>query len=265
MIAVTGIVGTGLIGASIGLRARANGEIVLGADRSGEALRIAREREAIDEAVSIGDLLARADRIVVAVPVSQCITVLAGLSGRSLRAELVLDVASVKTPVVLAAADISSFVGTHPMAGSERSGPAAARADLFAGQTWAYVPVKSASLKARAVAFIESMGAIAVEVDAQAHDQAVALSSHLPQLFATLFSQRLASRHGAIAQLRGPVARELLRLGHSDYSLWKDVFEANAENIVPELEALARALEVAARELQTREFRTIEEAFKAQS
>lgn len=263
MSVVTGIVGTGLIGASIGLRARANGDMVLGADRSGDALRVAREREAIDEAVPIDDMLERADRIVVAAPVSQCIAVLSSLSGRTLRAQLVLDVASVKMPVILAAADVLSFVGTHPMAGSEHSGPAAARADLFAGKTWAYVSVKSAAVNARAVAFIESMGALAFEVDAEAHDRAVALSSHVPQLFATLFSQRVASRRGEIAQLRGPVARELLRLGHSDYSVWKDVLDANAKNIVPELQALVRALEAAVRDLQTRDFDTIEEAFKA--
>ena len=263
MNSVVGIVGTGLIGASVGLRARENGARVLGTDISEDALRVARECGAIHEAASLDELRSQADVFVIAAPVSQCIAVLSQLAATRVDAGLVLDVASVKVPVVSAAAGIACFVGTHPMAGSERSGPAAARIDLFAQRPWAYVPSGSATLDEKAVAFIVSMGAIPLPVEAKAHDAAVAYTSQLPQLFAALFSAELRRRGGPAAQLCGPVANELQRLGRSEFSLWKDILESNADNISTELRAMARRLEGAAEALDKHEMHRVAGAFEA--
>lgn len=265
MTSIVGIVGTGLIGASIGMRARINGARVLGADVSEGALSEARERGSIDEAVTLEALRSRADCIVIAVPVTQCTAMLSQFAGAGGRASLIMDVASVKIPVVAAAAGLACFVGTHPMAGSERSGPGAARADLFVQQPWAYVPSGSAELDGRAVDFIESMGAVALALDARAHDEAVAYTSHLPQLFAALFSAELRRRGEPATQLCGPVARELQRLGRSRFSVWKDILESNADSVSAELRAMARALEGVAGALDNREMHRVAGAFEAKS
>ena len=263
MTQVLGILGTGLIGASIGMRARECAMTVLGSDRSEEALGIALERGALDAALPPEDVLARADVLVLALPVSECVRVLQSLAGRELQARLLLDVASVKAPIREASAGVAHFVGTHPMAGSERSGPVVARPGLFADRPWAYVPSGSAQLDARAEAFIRSMSALPVAVDAFRHDTIVAYTSHLPQVFASLFSYELARRQDEIAmQLCGPAARELARLSRSSFLLWKDILEANGANIATELRAMASALETTATALEHRDFTEIEKAFE---
>ena len=103
---------------------------------------------------------------------------------------LIVDVASVKLPVV-ARRGLRNFVATHPMAGTERSG-VAARADLFDGRTWAYVPSGDENLDRRARRFIESMGAVPFAISAEDHDRAVALTSHVPQIVASCYASCFA-------------------------------------------------------------------------
>ncbi|HTA40053.1 MAG TPA: prephenate dehydrogenase/arogenate dehydrogenase family protein, partial [Candidatus Acidoferrales bacterium] len=164
---IVGIVGTGLIGGSIGLRARRNGFRVIGCDASGEALESAVAAGAIDEAAPRGPLLALADVVVIAVPTDAAVGEIGALrESPEIHAELVIDVASVKAPIVAAAHGVANFVATHPMAGSERSGASSARADLFEGRPWLYVPPGHAELEAIARGFIESMGGVPGAVDA---------------------------------------------------------------------------------------------------
>lgn len=263
MSAVLGIVGTGLIGGSIGMRARQNGMTVLGMDCSVEVEHLASERGAIDRLVSRDELYESADQIVLAIPVMQCVQEVRQIARGKPKASLIIDVTSVKAPIVEAAQGIDQFVGTHPMAGSEDSGPGAARSDLFAGRTWAYTPVESPDLRNRVLAFIESMGATPLPMEAQRHDAIAAFTSHMPQLFATLFSQELSQRDDESMQLCGPVARELQRLGRSRLAVWRDIFESNHANISVELRAMAALLQQTAADLDARDFRSIERAFKA--
>jgi prephenate dehydrogenase len=236
---IVGIVGTGLIGGSIGLRARQNGFRVIGFDANRDALDSAAMAGAIDEPVARGELLASADVIAIAVPVDSTLGELGALrESPEIRATLVFDVASVKAPIVNAARGVAHFVATHPMAGSERSGPAAARADLFEGKPWLYVPPGHADLEKRARAFIESMGGLPSSVEASEHDRIVALTSHLPQALAFAFARRVNALGDAAKPMCGPVAHELLRIGESNPLMWDPIFAANRPNIEEELRAL---------------------------
>jgi len=238
-----GVAGVGMIGGSIALRERRGGARVLGFDRDPAACERALRAGAIDEAVSFEDLAGRADTIVVAAHLEGTIDLLQRLPVYEPRAALIVDVGSVKAPVVAAAKRLHNFVATHPMAGSERSGVEAARADLFEGRTWAYVASGDSTLDARARAFIASMGAHPVAVDGVEHDRIVARTSHLPQVVAWCFARSLADRSEAVDALCGPVARELLRVGRSSEAMWGDILRINADNVERELRDLAKALE----------------------
>jgi prephenate dehydrogenase len=240
---VLGVIGTGLIGASIGLRARAAGMYVIGNDLRNDAALQAAACGAVDGAVSWEQLVQESDTIVIAAYLSGTIATLERFTlAPPAKATLILDVASVKAPVVAAAAGLPAFVATHPMAGSERSGAGAARADLFEGATWAYAPSRDDMVDERARGFIETMGAVAYAVDPHEHDRVVAITSHLPQLIAWCYG-RLVDRNDPLASaLSGPVARELFRLSSMQDGMWNDVLRANAGNIDPALREFARGL-----------------------
>jgi prephenate dehydrogenase len=133
------------------------------------------------------------------------------------------------------------------MAGSERSGPAAARADLFEGRTWLYDRSADARLVARLREVVELLGARPVAIDLAQHDRMVALTSHLPQLIAFAFADAVGDLGQPADAYFGPTARELLRLGASSRALWREIFDANAGEIAAALrsldldDALARA------------------------
>lgn len=236
-----GIIGTGLMGGSIGMRARQLGWRVIGCDTpevAEEAVRVG----AIDEFGTRATIVERADAIVIATHIAGTVAELEELRfTQPARARLIIDVSSVKGAIVQAARGVRNFVATHPMAGRERSGPAAAAADLFEGRTWLYVPSGDSELDARAVEFIGAMGATSVEVDAQRHDRIVAFSSHMPQVLGTLFA-REAAQMGSIEAYMGPAARELMRLSRSSDAMWHDILEFNSVNVCERLRALAADL-----------------------
>ena len=156
-----------MIGGSIGLRARRNGLHVIGYDSDPLALEEARVAGAIDVVESFDELPRRTDVLVIAAHLGATLSEIERLRERSdAVCTLMLDVASVKTPVVAAARGLKNFVATHPMAGSERSGASNARGDLFEGRPWAYVSTGDADLDARACNFIESLGALPLAIGA---------------------------------------------------------------------------------------------------
>jgi prephenate dehydrogenase len=247
-VAQLGLVGTGLIGASIGLAARARGWDVVGYDPDPSASAGAQRIGAIDEVADRDDLYDRSDVIAIAAQVNATLAEVAALRARELRErQLVIDVASVKGVIADEGARVAAFVPTHPMAGSERQGPDAARADLFEGRTWCYVPTLDERRTARARAFIEELGAKAIAVDAHEHDRIVALTSHLPQLVAYAFTQCVAERAQSdpelVDALCGPAARELLRLGRSSPHMWDEIFAINNDALARELHRFLRAID----------------------
>ncbi len=241
---VLGIVGTGAIGGSIGIRAREDGWRVLGCDIDFAVAQEAVSVRAIAAAASREELYRESDVVVIASHIDAAIDEVRALATQKSKARLVIDVASVKVPIVAAAHGLTQFVATHPMAGTERSGPQAARADLFEGRTWAYVPSQRVELDGAACDFIRSFGALPLAIRAAEHDRLVARTSHLPQLFASLFAASLKDEDdvGRLDDLCGPAARELRRLGQSSPAMWEAIFRYNGANIAREARDFAAAL-----------------------
>jgi prephenate dehydrogenase len=221
------IVGTGLIGTSIGLACRRAGLEVLLSDAAEDHIRTASGLGAGRPKVA-GD---RPQLIVVAVPpdhlaeeISQALT-----DGDS----VVTDVGSVKSPPLAAVAGlpgVERYVGGHPMAGSERSGPLAASAALFDGRPWAITPHSAAD--PTAVALVEALaglcGAVPVRLSPEEHDQAVARTSHLPHLLAALAAGALADAPPEHLALSGQGVRDVTRVAAGDPVLYGQIVAANA-------------------------------------
>lgn len=248
-----GIIGTGMIGGSIGIRARELTWRVLGYDADREAATEARVGGAIDEIATREEIDERADVIVIAAHIRGTLAQIERMRlAPPRKARLIIDISSVKAPIVHAARGLRNFVATHPMAGRERSGPGAATRDVFEGKTWLYIPTGDRELDWRAVEFIGAFGAIPVEADAVEHDRIVACTSHLPQVLASLFAARMA-RADAREAFMGPTAKELQRLSRSSPAMWRDILIANRENICAELRGLAGDLRLAADALEDEE------------
>ena len=237
-----GIVGVGLIGASIGLRARQTGARVVGFDAAeshrDHALACGALEEALESERAVADAC---DTLVIATPIDETLRLLRSFAAAPPRASLLLDVASVKACVMEAAVGLASFAGTHPIAGSEQSGPRAARPELFAGRTWAYIP---GPLDGRVIAFIESMGARPVAVQADEHDRIVAATSHLPQLLSVALAAYLGTllEDERACALSGTGLRSMTRLGASSWNVWQGILRYNGANVSKEVRKLAEIL-----------------------
>ena len=243
------IVGAGLIGTSVGLAARMRRVDVTLSDADPQVATASAERGA-GTADPAG--IRTADVIVVAVPprfVSEVCISIARLNPNA----TIIDVASVKSNVLR---DVETaervrdrFVPTHPMAGRERGGPLAGRADLFLGRAWVLTPGRftAGSHLAAAQALVELCGARPVLMTAQEHDAAVALISHAPQLVASVLAGQLVDAPFDVATLAGTGVRDMTRLAASDPELWADICSANSVEVRRAVTELANRLaEVAA-------------------
>lgn len=226
------IVGTGLLGTSIGLALTARGVDVSLADVSPSSVRLAVDYGA-GRIAQPGDA---PELIVVCVPPDVTATTVAAELAASPEA-LVTDVASVKVgplrELIELGADVSRYIGSHPMAGRERSGAISARADLFIGRPW--VIAGHDGITYRRAAPVEQLaldlGAIPVELSAEEHDRNVALISHVPQVVATLLARRLGSATDPAVSLAGQGLRDTTRIASSDPELWVQILGANAEPV----------------------------------
>jgi prephenate dehydrogenase len=261
-----GIIGVGLIGSSVGLRARAAGLRVVGFDASARHMKEALACGALDEAYA--DERAVADgcaTLVIATPVEETLKLLRAFAVAPPRASLMLDTASVKACIVQAARGLAGFVATHPIAGSERGGPQAARADLFTDRVWVYAPSASPAADARAAAFIETTGARAVAVDAAEHDRVVAATSHLPQLLSVALASHLrdALEDPTTRALSGSGLRSMTRLGASSWSMWRGILANNGGNAAKEARAAAAILCAIAEEAERGDASSLSARFAA--
>jgi prephenate dehydrogenase len=162
---------------------------------------------------------------------------------KSLETDVVVtDVAGVKSPMVAAASHLPAYVGGHPMAGRESSGPAGASGSLFRGATWI---VTTDSVDAGALEFVEQivvgLGAVPLRMGAEEHDAAVAAVSHLPQVVASALVNRVA-RHPAALDLAAGGFRDLTRIALSDPAWWSDVLVENRNALTPLLRELSADL-----------------------
>jgi prephenate dehydrogenase len=230
------IVGTGLIGASVGLAAKRAGVLhVTGFDPDAAALEQAAERGALDtSAGNLAEAVAEADLAVVAAPVAELPAQVAAVLGATPERCTVTDVGSTKGPVCAAAAGTARFIGGHPVCGSEAHGPEHARAELFEDATWFLTPVAATDpQRYRALhGFVSSLGAVPVAVDPAAHDRLLALTSHLPHALANLLLNQAGGTrvegHEPLAAAGGSL-RDMTRVAGANPRIWVDIFLDNAE------------------------------------
>lgn len=229
------VVGVGLIGGSLALAARRAGLIshVTGVGRSEANLATARARGIIDRATRDVEAIGPVDLIVLAVPVETTATVARALVPRLAPGTVVTDVGSVKGVIVEALEALlpatCPFVGTHPIAGSERSGAAAAEVDLFQDACCVITPTPRTDAAAleRVEALWRGVGARVRRMAAADHDRALAWTSHLVHALAYTLAAAIDAEDPSRFALAGPSLREVTRVAGSLPELWRDVFLAN--------------------------------------
>src|SRR3954471_15847364 len=288
------IVGTGLIGGSLGLalkRARSGGKSfkakIVGCDRA-DVLAIARKRGAIDRGeMDPGQAVRGSELVVLATPVGAIIDFLDRIAPKLPKDVFVVDVGSTKQEVVARAQQVfgaeasQRFLGGHPMAGKEHGGIANADANLFRAAPWFLTPAQDQDLDngpaAEYAALLAAIGARVTTITPEAHDRLVAWTSHLPQLLSTAlassladFAQQLASENGDDLLLADPREaggrgmRDMTRLAAIPYDMWRDIALTNTTNIEQALLAMEQKLAHIRENLRTRgleeEFRRAAEA-----
>lgn len=160
-----------------------------------------------------------------------------------------LDVASVKggprRELEALGLDLTPYIGTHPMAGKERSGPLAATADLFEGRPWVLTPTRDTDTEVLnlALELVALCRAVPVVMDADAHDRAVALVSHTPQLISSMVAARLEEADETAVRLCGQGIRDVTRIAASDPRMWVEILSANPGPVADVLAGVAADLE----------------------
>ena len=239
------VVGAGLLGTSVGLACRRAGIDVVLTDVSAEHVRTASGLGAGRPATADE----RPQLVVVAVPPDHLgPEVVAALQRTD---AVVTDVGSIKGEPARVVAErapeaAGRYVGGHPMAGSERSGPLAASAALFDGRPWAVTPGEGADPAAVAVVeeLVRTCGAVPVTMDPEEHDQAVARTSHLPHLLAVLVAGRLAEAPAEHLALSGQGVRDVTRVAGGDPRLWQQIVALNADALHDLLDEVRLELDV---------------------
>ncbi|GAA2438721.1 prephenate dehydrogenase [Streptomyces macrosporus] len=245
------VIGTGLIGTSVALALAARGVRVHLEDRDTDRVRTAAALGAGTEEPADGPV----DLAVVAVPPAHIPAVVADLQRRK-AARGCIDVGSVKggprREAEALGCDLTTYLGTHPMAGREISGPLAATPDLFEGRPWVLTPTAGTDTEVLnlALELIALCRAVPVVMDADAHDRAVALVSHTPQLLSSLVAARLESADETAVRLCGQGIRDVTRIAASDPAMWIDILSANPGPVADVLAAVADDLEETVRALR---------------
>lgn len=234
------VVGTGLLGTSVGLGLRRLGVDVLLRDASPSAQRLAVDYGAGRAAPHASAQTAGRDDtprlVVVCVPPDVTAEVVASELAAWPDA-IVTDVASVKAEPLAGlravGADLRRYVGSHPMAGRETGGPLSGRADLFVGRPWVIATHEEtpAGVLTEVEGIALDLGATPVSMSAEAHDEAVALVSHMPQLVSTLLAERLVDDEAGATALAGQGLRDVTRVASSDPALWVQILAANAPRV----------------------------------
>jgi prephenate dehydrogenase len=227
------ILGVGLIGGSIGLGLRRRGLAgrVIGVGRREESLRVARERGAVNEtSLDVAAGVAEADLVIVCTPVGRIVDDVRSVAANCRAGALITDVGSTKAEIVAGVAGGLppgvAFIGSHPLAGSERSGPAAAEADLLVGRVVVVTPDAAARADdlTSLTDFWLSLGARVVRMSAVEHDQALAATSHLPHLVAAALA---LATPADILDLTASGWADTTRVASGDPELWRQIFASN--------------------------------------
>jgi prephenate dehydrogenase len=274
MIERISILGTGLLGTSVGLALRAAGfhGSITGWNRSPEGAQLALSMGAIDSIAADPLQIARESQVVLlAMPIYATLDYMEKLSGVLGCEHLVTDVGSTKAQITAAAGRLfntperAAFLPGHPMAGKERGGAVLGDANLFRGVVWLFTDdprwqrsPHSAELIKGWREWVAAMGSKTLDLDPARHDELVAWVSHLPQFVATALSALLEEEVGDAPELKdvgGRALREMTRLGASPYSMWRDIALTNTEAIQAVLLALEQRLAHLRENLRTPELR----------
>ena len=261
MIERIAILGTGLLGTSVGLALRAAGfgGAITGWNRGAEGAQTALAAKAIDSIAADPLQAAReSDVTLLAVPIYATLDLMEQLGPILGCDHLVTDVGSTKRKICEAAArlfnrrDRAAFLPGHPMAGKERGGAALGDADLFRGAVWLFTDVPTWERSPTSSALVQgwrdwvgAMGSKTIDLDPVRHDELVAWVSHLPQFVATALSALLQEEVGDAPELKdvgGRGLREMTRLGASPYSMWRDIAYTNTAAVDAALQALEQRL-----------------------
>lgn len=237
------VIGAGLIGTSAALAMSARGIDVRLSDHDDTAARTAAALGAGSAVPPEGPV----DLVLVAVPPAHAAATLADAMTRGLGGGY-LDVASVKggprRELEALGGDLGRYVGTHPMAGRERSGPLAASADLFEGRPWVLTPTPGTDTEVLnlALELVALCGAVPVVMDADDHDRAVALVSHTPQLVSSMVAARLQHAAESAVRLCGQGILDVTRIAGSEPGMWMDILAANPGPVADVLAEVAADL-----------------------
>jgi prephenate dehydrogenase len=266
------IIGTGLIGASLGLALKASGfgGEILGFDTHANELAEALRLGAIDRSLVRDEALSAnaADIYVLATPVLPILNWMELLAPVLTEQQLVTDVGSTKVQICELGAKLynqpgrATFLPGHPMAGRESGGAALADATLFQNAAWLFTPLSDSPLSRYYRSLIAGIGANTRDIDPRTHDEICAWVSHLPQMLSTALSALLEDTYAsdpkgraAMEAIGGRALRETTRLGASPYSMWRDIALTNTEPIAATLLALEQRLQHMRENLRTPELR----------
>jgi len=243
------IVGVGLMGGSLALVLQRGvlSQTVVGIDTDIESLRIAKEIGAIDEAYTdLAEGVKDANLVIFAVPVSLVVPLMERAAPHISPNAIVTDLASVKAQIMPVGERLfgTRFVSSHPMAGSEKKGITAARADLFEGAAWFLIagetPEQMTNRYTKILtSMVERCGANTVLATAENHDKLVALVSHVPHAlsfgFARAFEQ--SEMPDMARQIAGGSFRDIMRVANANPALWADILYSNRDALKPALDA----------------------------
>jgi prephenate dehydrogenase len=270
MIQRIAILGTGLLGASVGLALRAAGfsGSITGWNRGAPGAEQALAMRAIDN-IALDPLQAarESDVTLLAVPIYATLDLMQQLASILTPGQLVTDVGSTKAAIVAQAAryyntpDRAAFLPGHPMAGKERGGAELADAGLFRSAVWLFTDDPASQRSATGTSLVNewrelvvAMGSRTIDIDPARHDEMVAWVSHLPQFVATALSALLEEEIGDAPELKdvgGRALREMTRLGASPFSMWRDIAATNTAAIEKALLALEQRLQHIRENLRT--------------
>ncbi len=235
------IIGAGLIGSSAGLALKHAGHAVELQDLSQASTHAAQIATLLHASVDTPDV------VIVAVPARSVSAVVVDAIRRYPKS-VVIDVASIKSELVseveTSGVEMTNFVPSHPMSGKEKSGAVNATFDLFQDRIWVLSPTISTSQQAIEVAekVIKETGAIPVYLDAATHDSTVAMTSHVPQVVASLLASNLLSLSDEAVTVSGQGLRDMTRLAASNAELWTEILSSNSQHVAPILEKFSNQL-----------------------
>ena len=268
------ILGTGLLGTSVGLALRASGfrGSITGWNRSPEHAEQAKQMGALDSIASDPIEAARTSQVVLlSVPIYATLDFMEKLAPVLDPEHLVTDVGSTKRMISEAGTRLyntperAAFLPGHPMAGKERGGASLGDANLFRGSVWLFTDDPAAQRTPQSAALVKAwrelvttMGSKTLDLDPARHDELVAWVSHLPQFLATALSALLEEEVGDAPELKdvgGRALREMTRLGASPFSMWRDIAHTNTEAVEAALAALEQRIAHLRENLRTPELR----------